>query len=65
MKAWFFALGVELPPGPTSFPRRDLFLLGALGIVLLVLGIVMVLVVRRHGAAEDEGLYTDETLEGP
>jgi hypothetical protein len=40
-------LAAQLPPGPTDFPNRDVFWLGAIGIVLLVVGVALVVSVRR------------------
>lgn len=48
-----------LPPGPPSWRERDVVLMGIAGAVLLVIGIVLVIVVRRLRKKDDE------TLEGP
>jgi hypothetical protein len=55
----FFAPG--LPPAPPTWRERDVVVMGIIGAILLVVGIVLVLVVRRFKRDQD---VSDETLDG-
>jgi hypothetical protein len=45
-----------LPPGPPSWRERDVVLMGIVGAVLFVVGIALVVVVRRLKRRADETL---------
>lgn len=49
-------LGPILPPGPPSWRERDVVLMGIAGAVLLVVGIALVITVRRLRRRDDETL---------